>query len=140
MPLFAVQDGFATGSYVPILILLILAVVFSLAMVAISRFVGRRILSDKKLSTYECGMDPVGDARHRFSVKFYMVAILFILFDVEVIFLYPWAVRFQKLGLFGLVEMAIFLGILLLGYFYILGSGALRWDEPGLISGEESHD
>ena len=140
MLFFAVQDSFARGSYVPILALLILAIVFSIAMVLISRYVGRRIVQERKMSTYECGMDPKGDARSRFSVKFYMVAILFILFDIEVVFLYPWAVRFDRMGLFGLVEMAIFLGILLLGYFYILGAGALKWDKSGLVIREDSNE
>ncbi|MDP6419496.1 MAG: NADH-quinone oxidoreductase subunit A [Candidatus Krumholzibacteria bacterium] len=128
MSLFAITDQYSSGSYVPILILLVLSLVFSLALVAASRFVGRRVIRSEKMGSYECGMDPQGDARNRFSVKFYLVAILFIIFDIEVIFLFPWAVRFGELGLFGLVEMAIFLLILLLGYFYILGSGALRWD------------
>ena len=140
MLFFAVQDSFAKGSYVPILALLILAIGFSIAMVLISRYVGRRIVQERKMSTYECGMDPRGDARSRFSVKFYLVAILFILFDVEVIFLYPWAVRFDRMGLFGLVEMAIFLGILLLGYIYILGAGALKWDKGGLVIREDSNE
>ena len=140
MLFFAAQDSFAKGSYVPILILLILGAVFSVVMVAMSRYIGRRILTDRKVESYECGMDPVGDARSRFSVKFYLVAILFILFDIEVIFLFPWAVRFEELGLFGLVEMGIFLGILLLGYVYILGAGALRWDKTGLVTGEDAHE
>jgi NADH-quinone oxidoreductase subunit A len=73
-------------------------------------------------------MEPVRSARERFSVKYYMVAVLFILFDIEVIFLYPWAVNFRALGLFGYVEMVIFIATLLVGYFYILRKGALKWD------------
>ena len=128
MSFFATLDRFASGSYLPILVLIVLAALFALAMVAISRYVGRRISYPEKFITYESGMQPRGDARDRFSVKFYLVAILFILFDIEVVFLYPWAVQFEKLGLFGLVEMGIFILILLVGYFYILGTGALYWD------------
>jgi NADH-quinone oxidoreductase subunit A len=136
----ATLDAFSSGSYVPILILIGLALVFSLALVAASRFVGRRIHYPEKFTTYESGMDPRGDARERFSVKFYLVAILFILFDIEVVFLYPWAVRMKQLGLFGLVEMGIFIVILLVGYFYIVGTGALNWDRSGLFEREEERD
>ncbi len=128
MPIFALEDSFAAGSYVPILILLVLATGFAGLMVAMSRFVGRRSDDKGKFEPYECGVEPRGDARDRFSVKFYLVAILFILFDIEVVFLYPWAVKAKQLGLFGLIEMGIFLIILLLGYFYILGAKALKWD------------
>ena len=140
MRFLAAQDGFSTGSYLPILVLLIVAVVMAAAMVAASRYVGRRVNYPEKFTTYESGMNPRGDARDRFSVKFYLVAILFILFDIEVVFLYPWAVRYKALGLFGLVEMAIFLLILLVGYFYILGTGALDWDRRGLLADEEKQD
>jgi NADH-quinone oxidoreductase subunit A len=128
MPIFAIEDSLATGSYVPILILMLLAVGFAGMMVALSRFVGRRSNDLGKFEPYECGVNPRRDARDRFSVKFYLVAILFILFDIEVVFLYPWAVRAKSLGLFGLVEMGIFLAILFLGYFYVLGAKALNWD------------
>jgi len=126
--LLASLDDYASGSYVPVLILLILAVLFAAGMVVLSRYVGRRISYPEKFITYESGMQPKGDARERFSVKFYLVAILFIIFDIEVVFLYPWAVQFKKLGMLGLVEMGLFLLILLVGYFYILGSGALKWE------------
>jgi NADH-quinone oxidoreductase subunit A len=139
MHFLAAADAYSHGSYLPILIMLVVATLLSVAMVAVSRFVGRRVRYPEKFTTYESGMDPKGDARTRFSVKFYLVAILFILFDIEVVFLYPWAVRYKALGLFGLVEMAIFLLILLVGYFYILGTGALDWDRRGPLSadGEE---
>lgn len=133
MLFLAAQDGYSTGSYVPVLVLLILSTVAAGAMVAVSRYVGRRVSYPEKFTTYESGMEPKGDARDRFSVKFYLVAILFILFDVEVVFLYPWAVRYKSLGLFGLVEMFIFLLILLVGFIYIWGSGALTWDRRGLM-------
>jgi NADH-quinone oxidoreductase subunit A len=81
-----------------------------------------------KMSSYECGVEPVGDARERFSVKFYLVAVLFILFDIEAVFLYPWAVSFNQLGLYGLIEMVLFIVILLVGYVYLLKKRALEWD------------
>ena len=132
MSLFAAADHFAAGSYLPIAILILFALLLSGAMVAASRYVGRRLDAPGKATPYESGMKPRGDARARFSVKFYLVAILFILFDIEVVFLYPWAVRLKELGRLGLIEMAIFLLILMVGYFYIRGSGALDWDRGGL--------
>ena len=80
-----------------------------------------------KLMPYECGIDPVDNARGRYTVRFYIVAILFVVFDVETIFLFPWAVEFKALGLFGLLEMFIFLGILVIGYLWIWKKGALEW-------------
>ena len=78
---------------------------------------------------YECGKDPVGTARQRFSVKFYLIAMLFILFDIEVVFLYPWALQYKKLGLFGFYEILVFTAILLVGYAYIWKRGALEWQD-----------
>ena len=92
------------------------------------KFLGPDRPNPEKQSTYESGMTPVRSARERFSVKYYMVAVLFILFDIEIVFLYPWAVNFRALGVFGYVEMVIFILILLAGYFYILKKGALQWD------------
>ena len=83
-----------------------------------------------KLSTYECGETPVGDTRVRFNVRFYVVALIFLIFDVEVVFLFPWAVVFQKLGFFAFIEMIIFLAILLVGYVYVWVKGDLDWDKP----------
>jgi NADH-quinone oxidoreductase subunit A len=80
------------------------------------------------MSPYECGVDPVGSARDRFSIKFYLVAVLFILFDIEAVFLYPWAVAFRQLGLYGLVEMVLFIVVLLVGYLYVLKKRALDWE------------
>jgi NADH-quinone oxidoreductase subunit A len=114
--------------YLPILFMLVIATAFALAAMALALFVGRpRPGPERKFAPYECGIEPVGSARDRFPVKFYLVAMLFILFDIEVIFLYPWAVVFRQLGVFGLVEMAIFLGILLVGYIYGWRVGALEW-------------
>jgi NADH-quinone oxidoreductase subunit A len=115
-------------TFYPILLLLTLAVILASAFVVMSIIFGRRTRLGKKNEPYECGVEPIGSTQERVHVKFYMVAILFILFDIEVIFLYPWAVISRKLGMFGFLEMVVFVIILLVGYFYILGRGALRWD------------
>jgi len=112
----------------PIALLIALVSALAIAIVVLSRLLGRQRPTKEKLSPYECGIEPVGDARGRFPVKFFLIAILFIIFDIEVVFLYPWAVVFKKLGLFGLIEMGVFLLILFIGYFYIIKKGALKWD------------
>jgi NADH-quinone oxidoreductase subunit A len=114
--------------YVPIVILVTLAVLFGVFLTQVNRLIGPRRPHDEKLSTYESGMEPVRSARDRFSVKYYLVAMLFIVFDIEIVFMYPWAVKFRELGIFGFVEMLVFIGVLLAGYLYILKKGALRWD------------
>ena len=115
--------------YFPIFVLVFVVTSVAFLIIGLSWILGRRISTKEKLSTYECGNAPIGDARGRFPIKFYLIAILFIIFDIEVVFLYPWAVVYRKLALFGLVEMGIFLLVLLAGYFYILKKGALRWEE-----------
>jgi NADH-quinone oxidoreductase subunit A len=120
--------------YFPIFVLIVVVIGMALAILALSYLLGRRVHTKDKLSTYECGNRPFEDARGRFSVKFYLIAILFIIFDIEVVFLYPWAVIYRKLALFGLIEMGIFLLILMAGYFYIIKKGALRWEEPEEIT------
>jgi len=115
--------------YFPIFVLIFLVTGMAFLAYGLSHLLGKRAPTREKLSTYECGNQPIGDARGRFSVKFYLIAILFIIFDIEVVFLYPWAVIYKKLSLFGLMEMGIFLLILLAGYFYIIKKGALRWKE-----------
>jgi NADH-quinone oxidoreductase subunit A len=114
--------------------LILVVMGMALAMLALSYLFGKRVRTKAKLSTYECGNPPFEDARARFSVKFYLIAILFIIFDIEVVFLYPWAVIYRKLGLFGLMEMGIFILILLAGYFYIIKKGALKWEESEEIT------
>lgn len=114
--------------YIPILALMVLSVVIAGAMVGLSRFLGPQKPDPKKLAPYECGMSPIGGARVRFSVKFYLIAMLFILFDIEAIFLYPWAVVHRHLGWFSLIEMAIFMAILAVGYIYIWKRGGFEWD------------
>ena len=115
-------------SYLPILVLIGIALAFALGSVVMSRLVGQKKPSAVKLAPYECGMPPVGSARERVSVKFYIVAMLFIVFDIEAVFLYPWAVVFKSLGLFGFVEMGVFIVILLVGYVYVWKKGALEWE------------
>src|SRR5439155_22581295 len=100
-----------------------LASVVAVAIVVLSWVIGYRKAARAKLSPYECGMTPVGDARERFSVKFYLVAMLFILFDVETVFLYPWAVILRDLKMFGFWEMLVYIGIVLVGFFYIWKKG-----------------
>lgn len=116
-----------------IAVVLALAIIVPVAMLAIHALLGRaRVTTVAKGETYEAGIAPksvIGTPRSRFSVKFYLIAILFIIFDVEAVFLYPWAVNFQKLGLFGFVEMLIFLSVLFTGFVYILKRGALKWEE-----------
>lgn len=114
--------------YTAIGIMMIVAVLFGLLLVNINRLIGPKNPNDEKLSTYESGMEPVKSARERFSVKFYLVAMLFIVFDIEIVFMYPWAVKFKELGLFGFVEMMVFIVILLVGFLYIWRKGALKWD------------
>ncbi len=115
-------------TYFPLAVMIIAATVIGVGQVALSHFLGRKSKSPKKLIPYECGVDPVGSAHQRFPVKYYLIAMLFIIFDIETVFLYPWAVIYKQLGLFGFIEMAIFIFILFVGYVYIVKKGALRWE------------
>ncbi len=116
------------SAYLPILVALVVAVGFPVVVILLSSFIVPMRRNAVKNGPYECGIEPVGDARERFSVKFYLVAVLFILFDIEAVFLYPWAVTFRHLGLYGLVEMALFIVILFIGYVYLLKKRALEWE------------
>ncbi|MEW6110864.1 MAG: NADH-quinone oxidoreductase subunit A [Thermodesulfobacteriota bacterium] len=115
-------------TYFPIIVILLLSAFIGVAMVVLSTLLGRRRPSDVKLMPYECGMDPIGDARRRFSVRFFLTGMLFIIFDIEIIFLYPWAVIYDKLMLFGFIEMLIFVAILAIGLAYVWKKGALEWE------------
>jgi len=115
------------SDYLPILIMFIVAGVIGLGGVLISWLAGPKNPSSNKEMAYESGMVPVGTARIRFPVKFYLIAMLFIIFDVEVVFFYPWAVVYKQLKLFGFIEMLIFIGILVVGYVYIWKKGVLDW-------------
>jgi NADH-quinone oxidoreductase subunit A len=126
--------------YLPFLIHILLASAIAVAIVLLSWLLGQRKPTRAKLSPYECGMTPVGDSRERFSVKFYLVAMLFILFDVEAIFIYPWAVILRDLkrlgqGMFGLWEMLVYIGIFLVGFFYIWKKGVLDWGAASMKRG-----
>ena len=130
------MSNFQVMDYLPILLMFVFAGGFAVTNVLLSQLVGQRKATRTKLMPYECGKDPVGSARERFSVKFYLIAMIFILFDIEVIFLVPWAVVFKKLAgpEFGLstlvyVEMMIFVVLLLAGYIYVVKKGAFDWGE-----------
>ena len=114
--------------YLPILVFLILAFGISIGAIFSSLVVGERNSYADKNSTYECGFDPFDDSRSRFEVKFYLVAILFIIFDLEIVFLFPWAVAFKDLGLFGFSSMMFFLLVLTIGFIYEWMEGALDWN------------
>ena len=120
------------ADYIPILLMFGLAVIVSCTLILLSRLLGQRVSTREKLMPYECGKDPVGSAHERFSVKFYMVALLFILFDIEAIFFVPWAVVFRRLAVeisktFVFFEMMIFIAVLLVGYIYVWRKGVLDW-------------
>jgi NADH-quinone oxidoreductase subunit A len=116
------------NSYAPLLIHILVAMALSAALILVSTLIGYRRPSRTKLQAYECGIRPSGDAREPFAVKFYLVAMVFILFDVEAIFLYPWALVFRDLRLFGFLEMLLYILILLAGYVYLWKKGALDWN------------
>jgi NADH-quinone oxidoreductase subunit A len=114
--------------YVPIVLMFLVAAGFVVTTMVVTHLLGPRRKSKIKLDTFECGIESQGNARMPFSIKYFVVAILFVLFDVEVIFLYPWAVNFRALGILGFVEMLIFMAFLLVGFFYIVKKQALKWE------------
>ena len=114
--------------YLPILIFLAIAIGLATVIVIASLVVARQSPDSEKLSPYECGFEPFQDARNKFDVRFYLVAILFIIFDLEVAFLFPWSITFGDLGWFGFWSMMIFLGVLTVGFIYEWKKGALEWD------------
>jgi NADH-quinone oxidoreductase subunit A len=114
--------------YFPILLFVFVALVFGVATLLLSYLVQPRYPEPEKLSTYECGSEPFSDARMPFPVRYYIFAMLFVIFDIEVIFLYPWAVVFTKIELIGLIEMLVFIGLFLVAYVYAWRKGALEWD------------
>ena len=115
--------------YLPILLMFIVAGGFVVTTMIVTHILGPKRKTKIKLDTFECGIESQGNARLPFSVKYFLVAILFVLFDVEVIFMYPWAVNFREMGLFGIVEMFTFIALLLVGFYYILAKKALKWEE-----------
>jgi NADH-quinone oxidoreductase subunit A len=114
-------------TWLPVLIQIGIAIAVAGGMIGASAVLGRRVKDPVKSSPYESGMKPVGSARERFSVKFYLVAMVFILFDIEAIFLYPWAVVYRELRLFAFFEMLLFIALVLCGFFYIWKKGVLNW-------------
>ena len=127
---------FRLVDYLPILLMFIVAGGFAVGNIVISQFIGQRKQTRTKMMPYECGKDPVGTARERFSVKFYLIAMIFILFDIEVIFLVPWAVVYKSLAAqsealrsFLYLEMMVFIGLLFVGYIYVVKKGAFDWGE-----------
>src|ERR1700753_2156292 len=121
--------------WLPVLMQSVLALVIAAALVGLSYLIGRKVKNNVKDMPYECGIAPTGDARERFSVKFYLVAMLFILFDIEAIFLYPWAVVYKELKMFAFVEMLMFVVLVMAGFFFVWKKGVLDWahserDEP----------
>ncbi len=117
------------SDYLPIIVQLLAALGFIVATMIATHNLGPKRHSKLKDETFECGIPAVGDARTPISVKYFLVAILFVLFDVEIIFMYPWAVNFKALGWFGFVEMIIFMGLLLLGFIYVIKKGVLKWEK-----------
>jgi len=116
--------------YIPLMMHLVVTCAIGSAIVILSWFIGQHKTNPAKMSPYECGMQPIGDVRGRFSVKFYLVAMLFILFDVEAVFMYPWAILMHELKMFGFWEMLVYIAILLVGFVYIWKKGVLDWNKP----------
>jgi NADH-quinone oxidoreductase subunit A len=116
------------NQYGPIVIFAVIAAAFPIVLLWLAKFIRPSFKpTPEKVLPYECGITPESDARGRYTVRFYVIAILFVIFDVETVYLYPWAVQYQALGLFGLVEMLVFLGILIIGYVWLWKRGALDW-------------
>ncbi len=116
-------------TYFPVLVQIAIAVAVATGLIAVSALLGKRARSPQKDTPYECGMAPTGSARERFSVKFYLVGMIFILFDIEAVFLYPWAVVYRELKMFAFFEMLVFVALILVGYFYVWKKGALDWSQ-----------
>jgi NADH-quinone oxidoreductase subunit A len=125
-----------TELYFPVLVQALIAMAVAAGMLGASYLLGKRVRNRVKHMPYECGITPVGNARERFSVKFYLVGMLFIVFDIEAIFLYPWVVVYRELKMFGFVEMLIFIVLILSGFYYIWKKGALDWSGSDKYSGK----
>lgn len=124
--------------YLPLLIQFILATGLASVLVFLGWFLGQRVKNRVKESPYECGAQPIGSAKERFSVKFYLVAMIFILLDIEAIFLFPWAVVYRDLGLYGFVVMFLFIDVILTGFFYIWKKGVLNWGIEPVVTASET--
>jgi NADH-quinone oxidoreductase subunit A len=117
-----------TNSYLPILVILLVSAFIGSAIIILSTVLAKRNPTKIKLMPYECGMDPIGGARRRFSVRFFVMGMLFIVFDIELIFMFPWAAVYDRLRIFGFIEMFVFVGVLLIGLVYVWKKGALEWE------------
>jgi NADH-quinone oxidoreductase subunit A len=122
------ESNFLPSDYFPIILQLIAALGFVGVTMLATHFIGPKRKTKDKLENFECGVEQQGDARSPISVKYFLVAILFVLFDVEVIFMYPWAVNFREFGMQGFIEMFVFIGLLLAGFIYVIKKGALDWE------------
>lgn len=120
--------NYLPSDYLPILVQLLLALGFIVTTMLVTHAIGPKRNSEKKDEAFECGIEAQGDARTPISIKYFLIAILFVLFDVEVIFMYPWAVNFKQLGTSGFIEMILFMGLLLAGFYYIIKKGVLNWE------------
>src|SRR5580658_4674110 len=128
-------------TYWPVLLQVIVAMAVATGMIGISYILGHKVRNRVKDMPYECGITPTGSARERFSVKFYLVGMLFILFDIEAVFLYPWAVVYRELKMFAFFEMLLFVILILAGFFYIVKKGAIDWSQPDIPgSGAKSEE
>ena len=123
-----VQYQYVPADYAPIIIQFFFALGFVALTMVVTHLIGPNRKSKVKDEAFECGIEPQGNARNPFSVKYFLTAILFVLFDVEVIFMYPWALNFRELGMFGFVEMLVFISLLLVGFIYIIKKGTLDWE------------
>jgi NADH-quinone oxidoreductase subunit A len=115
------------SGYIPILIFLVISILFPVVTIVVAKLIRPSAPFTTKLEAYECGIKAASDSRGRYTVRFYIIAILFVIFDVETIFLFPWAVRYRALGWFGVAEVAVFLAILIVGYIWAYKKGALEW-------------
>ncbi|HYG39853.1 MAG TPA: NADH-quinone oxidoreductase subunit A [Cytophagales bacterium] len=117
------------ANYIPIVLMFIVAAGFVGTTMVVTHLLGPKRITKKKLDPFECGIESKGNARAPLHIKYFLVAILFVLFDIEVIFMYPWAVNFLEMGIPGFIEMLVFISLLLVGFFYILKKGALKFDD-----------
>jgi NADH-quinone oxidoreductase subunit A len=120
------NDSILNG-YIPVFLFILIAISFPIVTLLVAKLIRPNTGGVGKLSPYECGVEPESDARQRYAIRYYLVAILFVIFDVETVFLFPWAIIYKQLALFGLIEMLVFLGILIVGYVWIIKKGALDW-------------
>lgn len=116
-------------AYIPIVLMFLVAMGFVVTTIVASHFLGPKRKTKIKLDSFECGVEAQGNARLPFSIKYFLVAIIFVLFDIEVIFMYPWAVNFKALGMLGVIEVFSFIALLLVGFYYMLSKKALKWEE-----------